>query len=187
MKRAVLGAKWTEATVGRAVVKSYFKGAVLAVPCCGWTGHEADMLVVTKDLRLIDAEVKISRADLRADAKKDKWWEHRPWSRRAELAGESSGRDARQWPPKVWKHYYVMPDAVWCEDLAACIPPASGVLLLRGCGPDQHGGITELRRAQPNRDAERLKASDAVDIARLAGLRMWDALVRLDAANKEQT
>lgn len=174
MKRRQLDElKWTEARVTRAVVRTAFRGAVLAVPCCGWTGHEADLLLVTRNLRLIDVEVKISRADLRADAKKAKWWESRTWQER------NLPPLPRHWPPKVWKHYYAVPRDVWTDDLGACIPAASGVLLL-----SYRGGKVNLdvgRAAKPNRDAQPVSAADAVDIARLAGLRMWDALLRLEA------
>lgn len=166
--------KWTEATVGRAVSRQLFQSAALVVPCCGWTGHEADLLVVTKDLRVIDVEIKISRADLKADLAKDKWWHRRPWSRGAEPL-----RTRRDWPPKVWKHYYAVPAAVWDDSLLASVPATSGVLTL-----GEQGFITCRRNAKPCRDAQRVSAADAVDIARLANLRMWDALLRLDAATQ---
>lgn len=169
-----MATKWTEASVGRAVVRSVFKGAVLAVPCCSWTGHEADLLVVTRDLKLIDVEVKISRADLKADLKKDKWWKHRPWSRRHHPL------ERLQWPPKVWKHYYAVPHDIWCDDLFAALPECSGVMLLHRPGAGHKrmsiGSVTVARAAKANRLAERISGADAIDLARLASLRMWDAL-----------
>lgn len=168
--------KWTEATVGRAVSRQLFKSAALVVPCCGWTGYEADLLVVTKDLRIVDVEIKISRSDLKADLAKDKWWHHRPWSRRNTPVAP---RERRQWPPKVWKHYYCVPASVWTDALLDAIPATSGVLTLT-----DSGHITSRRAAKPCKDAQRLTAADAIDIARLANLRMWDALVRLDAATQ---
>lgn len=167
-------AKWTEASMARAIVRNLFHNAVLAVPCCGWTGHEADLLVVTKDLRLIDVEIKISRSDLKADLGKDKWWKYRPWSRRHLPA------ERREWPDKVWKHYYVMPAAVWTSALTADIPATSGVLLA-----DDNGRLEVFRRATPCRDAKPIGAADAVDIARLASLRMWATMVALDAYKTE--
>lgn len=166
--------EWTEASIGREVVKTLFKGQVLAIPCTSWTGHEADLLIVTKDLRLIDVEIKISRADLKADLVKDKWWRYQPWSRR-EHAGDT--RTRREWPPKVWKHYYCMPAAVWSPDLAAGLPGASGVVLI-----DARGSLQLERRAQPNKKAQPIDSAQAIDLARLAGLRMWDALHRENKA-----
>lgn len=182
MRRRPLGGKWTEAGVARAVLRTAFKGNVLAVPCCGWTGHEADLLVVTRDLRLIDVEVKISRADLKADLQKEKWWSGRRWSRRAGGGLEiSEPGERREWPPKVWKHYYVLPESVWAPSLEPTVPAASGILLVRGDSPARGGRLVVQRNAVPQKGAGRISAADAVDIARLAGLRMWDALDRLEA------
>ncbi|UNA00859.1 MmcB family DNA repair protein [Edwardsiella phage vB_EpM_ZHS] len=162
--------QWTEANLTQALVRGFFKSAVLAVPCCGWYGHEADLLVVTKDLRLIDVEMKISRADLKADVKKDKWWYRRAWARSRPM--EPLKRD---WPPRVWKHYYLMPRAIWTPELLEGLPETSGVLLAHGSR-----SIECYRRAMPSREAERLGSHEVIDIARLAGLRLWDALERID-------
>jgi len=161
---------WTEASLTRALVHNFFQRSVLAVPCCGWTGHEADLLVITKDLRLIDVEMKISRADLKADAKKDKWWQTRTWAR--SRPAEPLRRD---WPPKIWKHYYLMPQEIWTPELAELLPEASGILTAYGANC-----IRVERKATPQRDAERLGSHEVIDLARLAGLRLWDALERID-------
>lgn len=84
-----------------------------------------------------------------------------------------------QWPPRVWKHYYCMPKEIWRDDLLAVIAPVSGVLLVHSMS------IVSLRRAKCNRDAKPIDAEDAIDIARLAGLRMWDAFDQRDAAMQE--
>lgn len=61
--------KWTEKTIARALAQQTFNRKYLVVvPNCNWTGYEADILAVTENLRLIDVEIKISRADLKADA-----------------------------------------------------------------------------------------------------------------------
>lgn len=168
---------WTEKTIGRAISRQLFNNsALVVVPNCTWTGYECDVLVVERNLRLIDIEVKISRADLKADAKKDKWWRRVSW-------GE--GPPHRQpWPPKVWKHYYAMPKDIWKPELAECIPAASGVLLLSA--PGKESAITGNlvirveRQAKPNRDAEKISPQSAIDIARLASLRMWEAYQALE-------
>lgn len=165
--------KWSEWRIARALARQTFESRHLVlVPNCNWPGNETDLLVVTCDLRIIDVEVKISRADLKADAKKDKWfhsWDYR-------LDGE---RRAREWPSRCWKHYYCLPREIWEDALLAALPsPRSGVLLMH-----EHGGklaITCRRRATPNRDAKKISAEDAVDIARLASLRMWDAYDSID-------
>lgn len=177
---------WTEQRIARAVaLQTLARKCVVLVDNCNWTGHECDVLAVTTDLRIIDVEVKISRADLKADAKKAKWW-HRPMYSEAVQAGLVQPGDrwdpwqhkvARERPPKVWKHYYAMPRDIWKPELLDALPsPASGILLLR----EQRNAVTPIaveciRRATPAKDAYRLTPAHVMDIARLANLRMWEA------------
>lgn len=166
---------WTEGTIGAALARNTFKSHLVVVPNCTWTGHECDLLVVADCLRLIDVEVKISRADLKADARKDKWWRRAgglSWRN-----GESRPPDEhRDWPPHVWKHYYAMPRDIWKSDLLDCLgSSASGVIVI---GTDKHPDkpiVEVMRRARPNRDAKPIEALSMQRIARLASLRMWDA------------
>lgn len=63
--------KWSERKIASFISTIFFKRDYLCViDNCQFTGHECDMLGVTKDLRLIDIEIKISRSDLKADIKK---------------------------------------------------------------------------------------------------------------------
>jgi hypothetical protein len=165
--------QWSEGAIARAIaLQTLARKCVVLVDNCGWTGHECDVLAVTTDLRVIDVEIKISRSDLKADAKKDKWWLRPGWRNRGEPSMP------RVWPQKVWKHYYALPADIWDDKLLACLPSeASGILLMR---ETRSGMIVAdcLRRAKPNRDAAKLTPEDAIDIARLANLRMWDAYQR---------
>lgn len=167
-----VGVMWSEGKIARAVaLQTLAKKCVVLVDRCNWTGHECDVLAVTADLRIIDVEVKISRADFKADAKKDKWWIRQGWQWGQK---EEPPATHRQWPPKVWKHYVCMPRELWDAALFEFMPsPASGLLLVR-----EHHGRIEVnceRRAVPNKDASRLQPASVLDIARLANLRMWDA------------
>lgn len=196
--------KWSEHAIARALVRQTFNRKYLVVvPNCNWTGHECDLLVVTENLRIIDIEIKISRADLKADAKKEKWWrreyighwpevtEMRHHPRLDKLVVQSVQRRYRykstpkDWPSKVWKHYYALPKEIWRPELLSVLPsPRSGVLLLDGDGYRPAGDAMRIdcvRRAAPNRDAPAISPVAAVDIARLASLRMWDAYGRLEA------
>ena len=168
---------WSERLIaGEIARQTLAKKCVVLVDRCNWTGHECDVLAVTTDLRIVDVEVKISRADLRADAGKEKWW-HRSGSWR-QWAGETRPAPvAREWPPRVWKHYYALPADIWSDDLVAALPsPRSGVLLVsKGNSVWAPVVVRCLRRATPYRDATRLSAAAVMDIARLANLRMWDA------------
>jgi hypothetical protein len=169
--------KWSEGQITRAIaMQTLAKKCVVLVDRCNWTGYECDVLAVTTDLLIIDVEVKISRADFKADAAKDKWW-HRPsWAWKEPRPPALH----REWPPKVWKHYVAMPRELWTDALFDFMPsPKSGLLLVS----EQRGSATPVavtcaRRAVPNKDAGRLTPAQAVDIARLANLRMWDAYQR---------
>lgn len=183
---------WNEGLIARAIARQTLASkCVVLVDNCNWTGYECDVLGVTTDLRIIDVEVKISRADLKADAKKDKWW-HRQFAGYGQEEPTRHGSyrpaiwdsTALEWPRKVWKHYYALPAEIWKPELLECLPSkASGVLLLHRLEPP-HPSITVTcaRRATPNKDAYRLKPEQVMDIARLANLRMWDAYKQRDRA-----
>lgn len=164
---------WSETTIARAIaLQTLARKCLVLVDNCSWTGNECDVLGVTMDLRIIDVEVKISRSDLKADAKKDKWWQQLTWR-------EEGPARRLEHPRKVWKHYYALPLSIWKPELLACLPsPASGVLLL----DDRHGRITVSceRRAMPAKDAYRLTPAEVMDVARLQNLRMWDAYQKAD-------
>lgn len=149
---------------------------LLLVPNCSWPGNECDLLAVTPNLRIIDVEIKISRSDLKADAKKDKWYHG--WDWRIDGPYNDGPRRPRQWPARVWKHYYCLPRAIWAPELLPAINPVSGILLIQ----DRDDGILLRveRRAKPDTKADRITPEDAIDIARLASLRMWDAYDELD-------
>lgn len=194
---------WTEGIIARAIaVQTLARKCVVLVDNCNWTGYECDVLAVTTDLRIIDVEVKISRADLKADAKKDKWWHrqfagHGPveenrradgtliWRHRPSIYSST----AREWPVKVWKHYYAMPADIWKPELLDCLPSTkSGVILMREQRNSATPAVAEVvRRATPNKDAGRLKPEQVMDIARLANLRMWEAYRRHDAVPSKTT
>ena len=169
---------WSERLIaGEIARQTLARKCVVLVDNCNWTGHECDVLAVTTDLRVIDVEVKISRADLKADAGKDKWW-HRQWRRyNPTTQGYDKPPDVlREWPPRVWKHYYALPKDIWKPDLLDCLPSrASGVLLLCDQGEGRPLLVRCERRATPNKSASRLTPAQAMDIARLANLRMWEA------------
>ena len=162
---------WTERTIGAYLARHVFQRRHLVVPNCQWTGAECDLLVITKTLMIVDVEIKTSRADLRADPGKDKWWHHRGW-------GKDRVSTALDWPRRVWRHYYCAPEAVLVGILDG-LPQRSGVLAIR---EDKHGRpwLHVARRAKSNPDAKPITAGEAIDIARLANLRMWDALYELD-------
>lgn len=111
--------KWTAHTIGRFLAMETFqKKNLVLVPNCNWTGHECDILVLTTNLRIIDVEIKVSRADLKADAVKDKWYHYWNYKIDGPWQPDRQGQRRREWPQKVWKHYYVLPRDLWGEECA---------------------------------------------------------------------
>lgn len=181
--------KWTEGTIARAVAQQTLaRKCVVLVDNCNWTGHECDVLAVTHDLRVIDIEVKISRADFKADAKKDKWWKRANNWRFTDAsggwahAGPPTPDLPCEWPRKVWKHYFAMPEEIWTPDLVQFLPSQNcGVLLCRKDDDTDFVRVTSARRAVPCRDADKLTPAQVLDVSRLANLRMWEAYNQRDA------
>ena len=148
-----------------------------------------------REPRLIDVEIKISRADLKADAAKAKWWHQRYVGapRRVEArrarAPDSTSQHLR---PRIRAAHLatqgleaLLRDAadIWSDDLLGSLgSPASGVLLLADAGGELR--IRVRRPAKPCRGAEPISPAAAVDIARLASLRMWDAYERLEQGKR---
>jgi hypothetical protein len=166
--------KWTEARVARTIIHSKLFGRQLViVPNTNWAGHESDLLAVDpRNLKLVEIEIKVSLADLRADADKEKWWTH---------SDIFATRDARVAPrehlERIWKHYYAVPNALLGPAFVKAvdrIPRTSGILALSSGA--QYARV--LKRCVPNRKAEPITEKECVDLARLCGLRMWDALLR---------
>ena len=186
--------RWSERMIAHALARQVFQGKNLViVPNCMWTGDELDLLVVTANLRIIDVEVKISRPDLKADAKKDKWYHSIPYDQYQyrlqyrQLGIPVPPRERREWPRRIWKHYYAIPKELWRTDIAdhlkACAP-RSGVILMSATDTGKVFAHVE-RRSQPNTQAEKISAEDAVCLARLASLRMWDAYAEIDSLREE--
>lgn len=61
---------WSEKLIARAICRQVLdKRCLVMLENCKWTGHECDVLGLTTKGQIIDIEVKISRADFKADAK----------------------------------------------------------------------------------------------------------------------
>ena len=171
--------KWTEQNIGYALSTKFLNNQhLITIPNCLFTGYECDLLCVTNQLRIIDFEIKISKSDFYADAKKGKWWEctflqNNLVDGKIEKAQEFKHREH---PQKVWKHYYVMPKDIWDDSMFDRMGSEScGVLLLI---VDDHGevNIEQIRKAKPAKDFTTLNDKQLFTIARLAGIRMWNSL-----------
>lgn len=173
--------KWSATEISAALSNQVFsRGSLLVLPNTYWTGHECDLLVVTMNRRVIDVEIKISRSDFRADFKKQKWYHGFDWFHANGVRWYPGVRGPRrEWPANVWKHYYVMPKAIWSDDLMEHASPSSGFITIRR-HPEY--GVLMLnvqRNAKPNRKADKIDPEDALDIARLSNQRMWEAIRKL--------
>lgn len=105
--------------------------------------HELDLAVVTKQNRLWEIEIKISRADLRADLKK--WHGH---------------LDNR-----ITRFYFAIPEKlINCVDL---IPDRAGVFVVR------EKFVDEIKPAKINSDARKLTDQELSKLYRLAAMRVW--------------
>jgi hypothetical protein len=168
------------------LARSTFKNELVVVDRCLYLGDECDLLVVDRSLYAVDVEVKVSRADLKADRRKSKW-NNFPAYTQIDGKWTQPAPVPREWPRSVWKHYYAMPAALWKPDLIEFCGLTSGVLLVHPrAGLKPARWRTEcVRRAKPNRQAKKLTAEDAIAIARLASLRMWDAYAQLRWSSTE--
>jgi hypothetical protein len=155
-----------------ALARNTFEGDLAVVNNCTHTGDEVDLLVVdVHSLKLIDVEVKVSRADLKADAGKHRW-------QRQEWRGPQV-QLPRDWPVRVWKHYYAISADVWTPELLAYCRPKSGVLVVTATGKTPTTWSVQcVRRSKPNPDAQPIGLAELAQITRLATLRMWDAYSR---------
>lgn len=182
------------------LARNLFKNDLVVVDRCTWPGSECDLLVVTPRLQVVDVEIKISRADLKADRRKDKWYDWMSWDQRFDAQQRlgrpptrEEQRTPREWPRRVWKHYYAMPASLWKPELLDLCAPSSGVVVVPEEQKPYFGTPRPLRlwdyqlirRAKPCRDYKPLDAAALRKIAYLASLRMWDAYADVASISRE--
>ncbi len=128
----------------------------LIVPNVFWAMnfHECDLLVVSKAGYLTEIEIKITRADLRADAKK--------WH------GHNSNR--------IKRLFFALPD--YLEHCVHMVPERAGIIFVRPNAADVDPIWTprcrEIRPAQRNKVAHKISDTERYKIARLGALRIWN-------------
>ncbi len=144
--------------------------ANLIVPNVHWglSGmHECDLLVVSRAGYLTEIEIKISRADLRADARK--------WH------GHNSNR--------IKRLFFALPD--YLEHCLHMVPERAGIILVRaednvrGEYP-YHPRCREIRAAKRNKAAGKISEADRYKVARLGALRIWNLKRQINATAKDQ-
>ena len=116
--------------------------------------HECDLLVVSKAGYLTEVEIKITRADLRADAKK------------------GHGHRSRI----IKRLFFALPECL--ESSIEFVPERAGIILVRPMKKDDIDAgwspyCREIRPAQRNKAAGKISDHDRYKIARLGTLRIW--------------
>lgn len=129
----------------------------LIVPNVYWgmNLHECDLLIVSKAGYLTEVEIKITRADLRADKKK--WHGH-----------ESM---------RIKRLFFALPD--YLGHCVHMVPERAGIILIKPLDnvPGEYPyspRCREIRPAQRNKVAGKISESDRYKIARLGALRIWN-------------
>jgi hypothetical protein len=124
-----------------------------SVPNVSWglwraLGHETDLLCLSKSGCFHEVEIKISKSDLRADAKK----RHRLCNRE---------------PPAVRYRWFAVPSTLATVALSE-VDARFGIVEIQ-----DDGKAKVLRRPKPNRGARKPTDAEIVQFLRLGVMRMW--------------
>ena len=118
--------------------------------------HECDLLIVSKAGYLTEVEIKITRSDLKADAKK--WHGHRS--------------------DIIKRLFFALPDYLESIDCIEMVPERAGIIIIKP--KDNVPGeypysprCREIRPARRNKVAGKISDRDRYKIARLGTLRIW--------------
>jgi hypothetical protein len=114
--------------------------------------YEKDMVIIRPSGFAFEVEIKISKADLRADLKKGH--------------GHFCNMMRQLW--------FAIPDYMNTEECLALIPERAGVVVVdTSVAFATSGRCTTVRRAKINRSARRLEYSEILKTAHLSAMRIW--------------
>ncbi len=118
--------------------------------------HECDLLMVSAAGYLTEIEIKVSKADLKRDAKKP----HRHRSN------------------EIKRLFFALPEYLESDDCIDLVPERAGIILVRPMAMDSiRAGWSpycrEIRPAQRNKVAGKIDDATRYKIARLGTLRAW--------------
>lgn len=148
---------WTEAKIQDLLAETFNRRGCLCVPNCQAFGWESDLIRVTPRLYSAEYEVKISRADFRADSRGgNKRWRHITLEDK-----HSKTAHAKITPNYFW---YAAPQGV--IPLGE-VPPFAGLVELI------EPGYFEIRKKAPQLHKEPLVLRDVLYITRGAAIRYW--------------
>ena len=128
----------------------------LIVPNVYWGfgegNHECDLLIVSKAGYCTEVEIKVTRADLRADTKK------------------AHGHDDRN----IKYLYFALPD--YLDHCLEFVPEHAGIILVRPWKPGYQAGPTCRRVRDPvcRKYAPKMNDRMRYKVARLGALRIWN-------------
>ena len=172
-------AEWHELRVTRALVErgavfEYGKQFVCVPNVTTFSDWEADLLVASKAGYLTEVEVKVSKADWRADKGK---------KRKFERLNQGGGR--------LKFFYYAAPKELAEQWGQIGIPDWAGVIAVAERANEfsaadgyQHF-TTVIRPAQPMPGHRKLTDMELAKLARLGALRIWDLMARAERKPKE--
>jgi len=133
----------------------------IIIPNASWgiNLHECDLLIIRKSGYGIEVEIKISKSDLKADAKKG---HNHNDNRLSEL-------------------YFAIPN--YMEDCIEYIPERAGILILTkvNYGIDLH----RLRKPQVNKSRSKFNKDEMLKVAHLGAMRIWDLKRTLNGYRKK--
>jgi len=122
----------------------------IVVPNVSWglVSWEMDLAVLSESGVLYEVEIKTSKADLKADASKQKW------------KCQDFGR-------RIGQHYVALPAEKY-HDMGPLVPATSGIITV-----PQFGKPALHRKAVANRSAEKVSDADRQQLMRLGCMRYW--------------
>ena len=144
------------------IVARYFKPRRnLICPNIHWgmgINHECDIFVLKKSGYAYEVEIKVSRGDLKKDLKKKR--------------GHKSN--------KIKKLYFAIPEELLRSK--ELIPKRAGILAV-----GKYGKVTEIRKAQVNKEAVKLSDKERIHLAHLACMRVWKLKAKIKKLQKNLT
>jgi hypothetical protein len=128
----------------------------LIVPCVHWgfglDMHECDLLMMSKHGYLTEIEIKVTRADLRADAKKTHGHRH----------------------ARIKYLWFALPD--YLENAIQFVPERAGIILVQPWEPGYQSGpkCRKIRTPTCVKHAPKMTDRERYKLARLGTLRIWN-------------
>jgi len=142
---------------------NYRKNIIVPNISWGMNLHECDLLIIRKSGYGIEVEIKISKSDLKADAKK--------------------GHNHNDRANRISELYFAIPDYI--QDCIEYIPERAGILILTKY--DNYITCNELRKPQINKNRRKFTDKEILKIAHLGTMRIWNLKRTIQNIKKNKT